>query len=68
MVEKLGRTCWTCKNSGLCYLKRRMDDLLKASSNMLNIDGDVAPGHCYVDLYAALGKSCMLYKERPEDE
>ena len=63
--KKVKRTCWNCDHK-LCYLKRRMDELLSASSNMLNIDGDAAPGRCYEDLHAALGECCFLYKENPD--
>ena len=63
MPDELGRSCWTCKNSGLCYLKKSMENLIKDGINILNIDGNGAPGRCYTELHAALAKSCMLYKE-----
>ena len=66
MPDEIERTCWNCQHSGLCYLKRRMDDLLRASSNMLNIDGHAAPGRSYQDLHRALGECCILYVENPD--
>ena len=66
MPDELGRSCWTCGNSRLCYLKRRMESLIKDGINILNIDGAGAPGECYTELHAALAKSCMLYKENPD--
>lgn len=57
------RTCWNCEESRLCFLKRRLDELISTGINMLNIDGDVAPGRCHHDLFIALARSCMLYKE-----
>ena len=67
MSEKIERSCWNCQNSGLCYLKRHMEDLIRLGSGMLNIDGDAAPGQCYQDLPAALGMCCMEYKEQSDD-
>lgn len=65
-VEKeIERTCWNCTQSRLCFLKQRMDSLLRAGCNILNIDGHDAPGRCYRDLHLALGRSCMLYEENP---
>jgi hypothetical protein len=66
-VEKeIERTCWNCTQSRLCFLKQRMDSLLRAGCNILNIDGHAAPGRCYRDLHLALGRSCMLYEENPD--
>lgn len=63
--KEIERTCWNCLQSGLCYLKRKMDNLLRAGSGMLNIDGHIAPGRCYRDLHLALGGSCANYEENP---
>ena len=66
-VEKeIERTCWNCQHSRLCYMSRHLDDLLRAGSGMLNIDGHAAPGRAYQDLHRALGECCYLYLEKPD--
>lgn len=60
------RTCWDCQHSGVCFLKRRMDALLRDGSEMLTIDGHAAFGLCYQEFHVTLGKSCTFYKENPD--
>lgn len=66
MPKKIERTCWNCRHSGLCYLKRHLDDLLAAGNRMINIDGEAAPGRAYQDLHRALGECCVVYVETPD--
>ena len=60
------RTCWNCQHSGVCFLKRRVDEMLSIGSQLLTIDGHATLGLCYQDLHVILGRSCILYKENPD--
>lgn len=60
------RTCWNCRQSGNCFLKQRVDEVLSIGFQLLTIDGHASLGSCYQDLHDILGKSCVLYKENPD--
>lgn len=55
------RTCWNCQHSGVCFLKRRMGDLLRDGIAMLTIDGHSAFGLWYQEFHVTLGRSCTFY-------
>lgn len=55
------RSCYTCDNRTLCYLKRKVQDALNGN-DMLNIDGVATPG-TWIDIFIALGNACSKYEK-----
>lgn len=53
------RTCYTCKDFRLCFLRRRVDEAL-IGAGILNIDSNDAPKN-YVDIFDTLAKMCLAY-------
>jgi len=58
-------SCFYCVHHLLCFLNRGVDDLVK-KTNMLNNNGTARPGS-FIDIYKALGSSCLMY-ERNKNE
>lgn len=66
-ITKSGKTksCYSCKNYLLCFLRRGIEDQLSNGMGMLNTvshDQD----HSYQDVYIALAGACDKYEEGNE--
>lgn len=56
------RTCFECKHFLLCFLRHRIDSALHGI-NMINIDGDAAPGK-WVQIWETLAMICLQFKPK----
>ena len=56
------RDCYNCKHCPLCFLYRKVFDSIQGV-NIINIDNpDSAPG-TWKDIFTALARACLEYKE-----
>jgi len=54
------RTCFNCKNKGLCFVFR---DIINATNKFeVNIDGDAAPGK-WIEIFDAVGNCCLKFSK-----
>jgi hypothetical protein len=60
------RSCWNCDEFVICYLRIGLQELTEKSVNIINIEGDKAPG-CYGELFDALGRACTLFKPKARE-
>lgn len=58
------RSCYTCQHYGLCFLRHNIDAAMRTGLNMLNINGDGAPG-TFQGIFDATANACMKYEYTP---
>lgn len=61
------RDCFKCIHYRICSLRWDIDDFLKKSSGILNINGDGAPGTT-TGIYEALARACIEFTPREAED
>ncbi|MEW6213335.1 MAG: hypothetical protein AB1631_33885 [Acidobacteriota bacterium] len=58
------RSCYRCKNFRLCFLRRRIDEVVLHAA-ILNIDGTGAPAGV-TDIFIMLAHACTEFKRETD--
>lgn len=67
----MSRTCYNCRHSAVCFLRRSMDKVIEDSGSgyfEFTNPGDHSTPGFWQDLFVTTAGACRLYKERNDHE
>ncbi len=61
------RTCYTCGNFSLCFIRRKMDELTLDCIHFFDVDNSGKTPGFWQDLFMTLASICTEYKFKKEE-